>query len=337
MAIGVDIGTAFLCSARRKEDNTVKLAKIRDAFFTVELTAFVKQMLESMKVNYIEKDGELFVIGDEAVDLASSFNKEARRPMSQGMLSPKEKEALPIIRLIIEKLVGTPKKDNEILYFSVPANPIDSFQDVNYHGGMVKAIMENIGYSVSYMNEALAVIYSELLDKKFTGIGISFGAGMVNCCFANLSIPVFNFSIAKSGDWIDKMVAQSQGIVASKVTGIKENDLDLKKDQNNIILKSLKIYYETLIDYVLKLCIEQFKKVEDLPNLGEGICIAVAGGTSMPPGFIDLFKERLQKSKFPVKIAEVRHSKRALYAVATGCLIAAESQEKKEEKISKTE
>jgi len=337
MAISLDVGTSFLVSARKKEDGNIKFIKLRDAFFSIEETEFIRNMLESIKVSYIAKEGQLYVIGEPGLELAASFNTEARRPMSQGMLSPKEKEALPIIKIMFEELLGKPKYENEICHYSVPANPLDAPKDVNYHEGIIKSVIESLGFKASPMNEALAIIYSELLSEKFTGLGISWGGGMVNLCFANMSVPVFSFSIAKSGDWIDQMVAQSQGMVASRITQIKENELDLSKDQDDIILKSLKIYYSTLIKNVLQVCKKKFQESADLPILSEGISIAVAGGTSMPKGFVELLQKTIDEIKLPINIKKIIRAEKPLYAVASGLLTAALSTELKDTKTKGSE
>ena len=45
-------------------------------------------------VKYIVKDNKLYIVGDEALEFANMFNKETRRPLSRGVISPTEKEAL---------------------------------------------------------------------------------------------------------------------------------------------------------------------------------------------------------------------------------------------------
>ena len=64
---------------------------------------------------------------------------------------------------------------------------------------------ESLGYKAVAINEGLAVIFSELEDQNFTGIGISCGGGMCNVTLAYLSIPSIMFSITKGGDFIDQV------------------------------------------------------------------------------------------------------------------------------------
>jgi hypothetical protein len=56
-------------------------------------------------------------------------------------------------------------------------------------------------------------------------------------------------------------------------------------------------------------------------ELEEPIPIVVSGGTSMPPGFLDLFKNILSKYTLPFEISEIRAAKNPLTAVAQGLLI----------------
>ena len=77
--------------------------------------------------------------------------------------------------------------------------------------------VKKLGYKPKPLYEGLAVIFSELADENFTGIGISFGAGMVNICLACMSVPVFSFSVTKAGDWIDQQVAKALAETASRI------------------------------------------------------------------------------------------------------------------------
>jgi len=101
---GLDIGTAFLVCAE-KVGNDVVFRSERNAFFEIEKNDFTKNMLDSSKVKYIIREDKLYVVGDEALEFANIFNKETRRPLSNGVISPKEKEALPMVELLIKTLL----------------------------------------------------------------------------------------------------------------------------------------------------------------------------------------------------------------------------------------
>lgn len=325
MVAGLDVGTAFCVCARKTKEGKLKFKKERTSFYQIEQGDFTKSLLNNSKVNYIEKGKDLYVLGDEALRFANLFHKEASRPLAQGMLSPREKESVPMLRVLLEEIAGEPKEPNEKIYFSVPANPVDAVKNNIYHEKVIEEILKNKGYDPKAMNEALAIVYSELADNKFSGIAMSFGAGMVNVCLSYLSVPIVSFSTAKSGDWIDEMSAQAQGETSSKMQELKEKELDLSIDQAETLLKTLSIHYDALIDYTLKHFVAEFKKSKNLPDIkGEGLPIVISGGTSMPKGFVERFKKRLDNMDFPIKVSEVRQAAEPLYSVAKGLLVAAE-------------
>ena len=65
------------------------------------------------------------------------------------------------------------------------------------------------------------IIEADGKKASFSGIGISFGAGKVNCVLAYKGLPIVGMSAARSGDWIDKMVSDHTDKPISQVTNIK--------------------------------------------------------------------------------------------------------------------
>ncbi|MDI6779434.1 MAG: hypothetical protein QME25_04480 [Bacteroidota bacterium] len=226
---GVDIGTMFVKCAQKESDEIVFRSQ-RNAFFEVEYTDFTKKILDNSRVKYIIKEDKLYVVGDESLQFANMFNKETRRPLSKGVISPTEKEALPMMELLIKSVVGEPTYKGEIVYFSVPGEPLDADFNILYHIKMIEGFLKTLGYTPKPINEGHAIILSELAEEDFTGIGLSFGGGMVNVCLSFMSLPIFKFSVAKAGDWIDQQVAMAVDETASRVSAIKESSLDLSKE-----------------------------------------------------------------------------------------------------------
>src|SRR5262249_8559292 len=145
---------------------------------------------------------ELLVFGNESEQFANSFNVEARRPMSKGLLNPNEANGWMVIQSLIEMMIKKTKK-KDMLCFSVPGAPRGEESSLVYHEGMIKNYLQTLGYNAKSVNEGLSVVFAELEKDNFTGIGISCGGGMCNVCLAFMSVPVFSFSISKAGDYID--------------------------------------------------------------------------------------------------------------------------------------
>jgi actin-like ATPase involved in cell morphogenesis len=281
-------------------------------------------------IKYVVKDDKLYVVGNDALQFANIFNKETRRPLSNGVISPTEEEALPIVELLIKNVVGEPRYQDEIVYFSTPGEPLDADFNIIYHIKTIEGFLKTMGYIPKPINESQTIILSELADKDFTGIGISFGGGMVNVCASFMSVPIFKFSVTKAGDWIDQQVAMSVGEAASRVTAIKESSLDLSKEGTlSKIEGALSIYYTHLIEYIIENIKQELEKVGGMLGIVKPITIVLSGGTSLPEGFSLRFKQILDKLKLPVPVGEVRMAAQPLNSVAKGALIAAMAEEGK--------
>ena len=326
---GVDIGTMFVKCAY-KEGNEIVFKSQRNTFFDVEHTDFTKKILDNSKVKYIIKEDKLYVVGDEALEFANMFNKETRRPLSRGVISPTEKEAIPMVELLIKSVIGEPTYKDGIVYFSVPGEPLDAEFNVLYHIKMVEGFLKTLGYTPKPINEGHAIILSELAEEDFTGMGISFGGGMVNVCLSFMSVPVFKFSVAKSGDWIDQQVAMAVDETASRVSAIKESSLDLSKEGGlSKIESALSIYYNHLIEYVIENIKQEFTKARRLPRITKPVSIILSGVTSLPNGFSQRFKQILDRLKLPIPVGSVRMADQPLRSVAKGALVAASADEAK--------
>ena len=326
MAKGLDIGTMNIICAQKDRDDIV-FTQQRNAFMDLDSNDLTKNMLDTSKVLYIEKENGISLIGEDAFKFATIFEKIARRPMTHGIISPKEKEAIPIMKLIVERVLGQPGSKNEILYISTPADPIDADMNVLYHKKTMEALAKSLKYETHAIDEGLAVIYSELADYDFTGIGISVGAGMTNVTLAYMATPLMSFSIARGGDWIDEQVAKATGMPKEHITHSKEKISKLNKEvKMGSIEGALTIYYDALMTYVIK---NLDRKLAEITPPKVAFPVAIAGGSATPEGFFELFEKKLREAKLRVDLAKIKHVRDPLLSVARGCLIAARTQEEK--------
>ncbi len=322
---GLDVGTMNLVGAEQGADGKIKLKLMRHTFLDIEANAFTKNMLKKQKVQYAEMGNKVYVLGDSAFELANIMNKTVRRPMQDGVMSPGEADAVPIFGLLVEAVLGKPEEKGQLCYYSVPADPVDANFNIVYHSSVIAGALKSLGYSPKPMNEGHAVVFAELGDKDFTGIGISGGGGMFNICVAYKTIPAISFATSRAGDWIDKNVAHVLGIKVNRATAIKEKGINLNKPANREE-EAVCIYYRNLINYTLVNIKNKFESAEQMPQFPEAIDIVCAGGSTMIKGFVDVFKEELKKLTFPIEINDVRLADEPLYATARGCLLAGLSE-----------
>jgi len=321
LCIGCDVGTGTLQVARSDQD-TVKIT--RNVFLELSKDEITTSDLSN--ISYVENEGRIFIVGNDAFRLANIFSKEVSRPMEFGLISAREVSSIDVITVMIQELIGDVKDKQVYLTYSVPAESVDGGRSIIYHERVFARVFAALGLNYTSMNEGMAIIYSECEKENFSGIGISFGAGLCNVAFSYKKVEAFKFSTSRSGDYIDKQVAESLNMVKNRVTAIKEKNFDIQIGFDNEpnkkikrVLESLTYYYQAMIEYSIKKLIDEFHEKIDI-ELEEPVPIILSGGTSLPNGFLELYKTILSGYQMPFAISEVRRAKNPLTSVAEGLL-----------------
>ncbi|MFO1077711.1 MAG: hypothetical protein U1E73_08290 [Planctomycetota bacterium] len=186
----------------------------------------------------------------------------------------------------------------ENCYFCVPAPSLDVDNNVVYHQGLFESMINKLGYTAHAINEAHAVIFAELADNDFTGIGLSFGGGMANACIAYKSIPCLSFSVARGGDWIDKTSPTCWAARAAR-RRIKERGIDIR-DPKSREEEAVSIYYRNLISYVLSNIKTRFESGKEHAVVQLPVDIACAGGTSGDRQLHRGLPRRVREDRLPI-------------------------------------
>jgi hypothetical protein len=325
---GLDIGTNMLVAAMFDEEGNPLFKSQRDAFYRITPKTDVNRnsirvSLERRGSNFIVDEDESFiVVGEDALEIAIERNDIVQRPMQKGVISPKEKASLPMLKLIIETLIGKGEAGDKCIY-SVPAKPIDNIFDIMYHKEMMGLYIRQMGFEADAINEAFAIALSELLDDGLTGIAMSYGAGMTNVAVVHEGDPLVEFSVTRAGDFIDNSVGNALDVSPSLVQMEKEAGTDLYNSKSKI-MEAVSIYYTSVIDYTLRNIAYELKQREkELPMFRSPVPIVVAGGLTQAKGFLKKVDEILSTVAFPVNIGEIRRAAEPMKAVANGCLLAA--------------
>lgn len=313
---GLDCGTGnFVASG----ESGVKIQ--RNAFLTLQKEGTSKAMLKKMNIPYVEIGDSIHLVGQDAFNYANIMpGSVLRRPMKSGLLNPTEKDALPVLRHIVGALLSEGEAGKVV--YCIPADPIDVERQVDYHEDVLKQIIESFGYDAVSLYEAQALGNVGLEDDMLTGISISFGAGMANISVMYMGMSALNFSVSKSGDWVDSQVAADCGITIAKAQRIKEKaDYNIAeadgvktREQN-----AIKTYYSSLIRYIFANIANQFNALETTPTFTNPVPIVMGGGTAMVPGFVELVKQQFTQDDFPIEVSDIRVVSEPLTAVARGC------------------
>jgi hypothetical protein len=319
--VGVDIGTSKIVIAR-KTNSHIDYASHRNAFISVEYSSFTEKILNQNQIRHHQIGNSLIVYGDGAETFADMLNSETRRPMRKGLLNPNESHSIEIIQKMLDDLLTSSDATRGKLTFSVPDAPKDAPTDIIYHESLLKRHFSGKGFATRSINEGLAVVFSELEDENFTGLGISAGGGMCNVCLAYLSIPLISFSINKGGDYLDDAVSSVTGTVNTRVRAFKENGFDLKRSPRNSLEDALQVYYDDLIGTLVKSLKQSILTTSSTSKVDRPIPIVLSGGTAKVSGFKERFEHFLKAEDIPIDFSRIRVAKDPLTATAKGALIA---------------
>ena len=178
--LGYDAGTYNGVCARRDENQDFAYKREINAFIEIPLeNRFTFNMMKSAGIPLIERDNVAYALGEAAVNMAYTLpTLELKRPMKDGCVNPQERDAFQIMSVMMHSLIDPVEKET-LLYYCVPADAVNKETDADYHQKIVQAIFDSYesdeGYKVipRPINEALALVYAELANRAFTGIGIS--------------------------------------------------------------------------------------------------------------------------------------------------------------------
>jgi hypothetical protein len=324
-AVGLDIGTSRIVVA--DSPDKAETRSELNAFVPVPCSEMIEKVLRQKNMVYERNCKNLYVYGNDSDFFASFLDTDARRPMQYGLINPREEMSQQIMQLIIKRLVPQARK-NENLCFSVPGKGDGVNGNLVYHEAVLKSFLQSMGYNAKSVNEGQAVVFSELQDENFTGIGISFGGGMCNVSVSLMAMPMISFSIPKGGDYIDRSVAEVLGESnTTKVRLHKEEHLDLFRAPKDDLSRALHIFYEDVLQTLIDRLRVEFSRSGKLPKVDRPLPIVLAGGTAKPLGFLQKFESVLRAGdEFPIQVSDVRMAKDPLATTAHGCYIAAMSE-----------
>ncbi len=326
--IGLDIGTNSIIAGISEDGGDPVFRNQRDCFYRIiPKTAVnknsIKISLDKRKVSYVEdEDGSFVIIGQDSLDIAIERNDIAKRPMIKGVISPKDRASLPMLKYIIESLIGKGEKGDKCVY-SVPAPPVDGNFDILYHQELMGIYIRQMGFEATAINEAFAVTLSELVASGLSGCVVTYGAGLCNFSIIHEGDPLIQLSVQRSGDYVDTSVATALDISPSLVQMEKEAGTDLYNPTTKIG-EAISVYYQSVINYTVQRISNELKiKEKELPRFRDPVPIILAGGLTLASGFVKMFKSSIELVDLPIEVGEIRLAENPMFSVANGALLAA--------------
>jgi len=323
-AIGLDIGTSHVVVARAgQEGESESYQSELNAFVAIPYRRMTELALEKEGIPYQRVDGQLRVYGRASERFASLLALETRRPMRGGLLNPHEPANVEAIGKLLDTLLGPQASPDTLACYGVPGPPLTGEAPIAYHEATIANLLTEKGFRPKSVDEGLAVIYGELEDTNYSGVGISCGGGLCNVTLAFLAVPIVSFSIPKAGDYIDASAAASIGEPVTRIRLEKEQRFSLNGAPKDPRHQALAVYYQEVIDELIGAMTAAFAESRAARALDGPVPIVLSGGTALPKGFRERFEQALKAANFPIRVSEVRLARQPLYSTARGLLRAA--------------
>jgi len=336
--VSVDVGTMFFQVAEMNEDKSINIKTIRNAFVELADLEDIEDVLIQNKWQYIRDGKKYYVIGEDSLRVARMFpgKVELRRPLQDGVLNKGEDKKMLVLAELIESSIGKAPDEDSLVCACISSESVDGSADSTFHKARLTGMFKRLGWNVKIIEEGLAVVLSEKpvikeadgTKSPFSGLGLSFGAGRVNCVLAYKGLKIIGMSCARAGDFVDKQVAMQTDTPVSQVIAKKEKSLNFENiNYDDDVIFALDAYYTAMIEFVFSKFAKKFAEVKsefDMP-----LDIVIAGGTALPKGFSKKIEEVIMEMELPFRIKSVALANDPRNAVVKGCLAQAIISQKK--------
>lgn len=334
MSIALDIGSYRMRSLRNDGDRLIGRS-CRSQYVILDNDESQRTLLNHMEIPHAICDETLVVMGDNATEFSRLFQTPCRQLLPDGKIPEGDPSARQITASLIESLLPKPPRPGELCCLSFPGVPDAHHREGHLDYEFFTRLIRLQGYEPMVISSGLAVSLAELVGCSFTGIGMNLGASRAEVSLTHLGNEVAHCSIPIGGNWIDEQFAvrnseyawDARGIRYPDVSGVavwKESLTDSITDANGGREKLLAEICREYISRVLNETAKEFAGVSAVRNIPRPASISLCGGIVQVPGFVDIFREELRNTPFPIEVNQLLPGNEPEFTVARGCLIYAE-------------
>lgn len=307
MTIGLDIDDRFTTVARDGVEPTTE----RTNFVELPGDEMVLDMLSSGDVEYVERDGAVYAVGDAATDFAGMFDAPVESLLRGGVLTGERDVDAVLAELLIEQVLGVGEEEQAV--FTVPSEPVDRTVETLFHRRTIDDRLAALGYEPESITRGVAAGYEGFGSDAPTGLSVVLGTGTSEVCLLDDGHPVVQFGLGRGGSWIDRQVAGATDRDPGAVADERET-YDLTTGDGDV----LGMYYENFLSYVVDAVIEHSTDEADSAVLP----VVVAGPAARPAGIGETLGELLAEADPSFEVDEIRVFDDPVTAVARGARLA---------------
>lgn len=331
MKISLDLGSHSFRSLRSAGDHLVA-RRIRSVYCTLPDSDTHRRLLEKTGTEFLTCDQHLVLIGEPAIEIARLLQIPCQELLPRGQLAAHDPISRQIISLLIDALL--PQSDGGgICCFT--------------HGGAMRRslvaaqldfftrLIRLRGYTPLPLPAGHALVLAELVEDRFTGVGVVVGAATCEVTVTQLGQELHSWTIPRGGRWIDEHMARERGDLFHDAAGQRLLDLDKaaldREALGSAVLAPVsrdeKLLARLCRELTWEIADDLCQKLREDPRLGSlprPLSLVCGGGVSQIPGFADLLHEALQRRDGAIPVGRIVTSDSSPYTIARGLLVHAE-------------
>ncbi len=315
----IDIGSTAVRTASGTAD-TVNFTAQPHAYLNLPDGDGSRKLVERFEMSPLAIDGELLVVGDDAVELARSLSRSTKACFGRGHPKSSSRLAHAATRRLVEMLLDAPGNKDASCVFAIPgtideASPADPLGDLELGG-----IVASLGYTPEPVGAPAAAALGAF-GQEGSGLLIVIGLAFSHMavvvegeCAAVLTTP-------RAGELIDREAADALGSSAERISLLRERGIDLSQPHLREE-EAIAVYVRTTVAHLALAMKERTAMLRvGAEAAGGTMPVLLAGGFARTGGICDPVRRELSALADVVELAPPEVASEPELAVLKGCLL----------------
>lgn len=327
MIVALDLGCSEFRSLRMQRNRLVA-RRMPAVYCVLENQPQNRRYLESSRIDYSSTNGDLLVLGNDAVQCALTLKLPLVPVLPNGHMPYDDPVGRQICAVMINSLLPTvSKSEMGLCVASIPGNREDAM--------FFNQIIQLHRFAMTTIPSSQALTLAELESSQYCGLGLSIGAQEISVALSMFGQPIYSATYHRGANHIalefakkrHKYLWDFQGNRTYDVTAVdqwqRSGEFSLMSPQNGDEELLATLYWRLLVDAWTSL-FPDLLRVADLPHAQRTFNIAITGGPTGLTDFPELLKESLRHVHCPLHLGEM-HVASDPYSVSRGLLVHARS------------
>lgn len=305
MSIGLDLGCTQFRSLRLHAGRLTGRIT-RTCYALVADTAAHRRVFDRDRVNYVQGDGQLLLLGDSAEDWAPLLQVGLIPLLADGQFPNHDPCARQLLSLLFDAVLPAAQSTGDICTLTIPGELLPSA--ASPERDFFCQLVRQRGYEPRVIGQGLAVALAELGASGFSGVGVSLGASQCEFALVRGGIELARCAIPWGTADLDQ-TAQP----AEPSPGV----LPLAPPARD----------QATEDFLTELLLEAGARIAQQDGfrvLTQPVAVACNGGIARRRALQQMLPLAWRRAGWPIALQEIRIAADPTYTVARGCLIHAQ-------------